>query len=140
MTATTNDRAGGAQNVGIQRRREGALGAERGAQNERRSVGVAAVAGAALVDAVEVCGVGADSPQRAGPIEAERVSTPGRTKEPGIQASGEGEGVPRLERRVPEANHKSRARAKIAARIRERASGLVVDRREGARSRACSKK
>ena len=83
VTATPNDRAGGAHNVGIRRRGEGALGAERGAQNERRSVGGAAVAGAALVDAVEVFGVGADSPQRAGPIEVERVSTPGRTKEPG---------------------------------------------------------
>ena len=32
---------------------------------------------------------------------------------------------------MPEANHKTRARARIAARIRERAGEWAVDRREG---------
>ena len=60
-----------------------------------------------------------------------RAGTPGSTREPGIQASGEGEGVPRHEQTVQEASHETGARARIAARIRERAGKRAVDRGEG---------
>ena len=60
-----------------------------------------------------------------------RAGTPGSTREPGIQALGEGEGVPRHEQTVQEASHETGARARIAARIRERAGKRAVDRGEG---------
>ena len=94
-------------------------------------MGGAEAAGAVLRDVAEEGGGGAVRPQRAGSIEENRLGTTGSTNESGAQAPREREEEPHCGRRAPEANHNTRARANVAARIRERAGGRVVDEREG---------
>ena len=69
--------------------------AERGSQNEQRSVGRAEAAGAALEGAVEGSGVGEDGPRSAGFTETSRAWRPSGMAGADAQASGECEGWPR---------------------------------------------
>ena len=63
-----------------------------------------------------------------GPSEVYGV-TPGDARESGVQASAEKEEGLLCERRMPEANHRKRARARIVAMIREQAGVRMADRR-----------
>lgn len=76
---------------------------------------------------VETGGVGAGG-QRMGPSEVNGV-TPGDARESGIQALAEKEEEPPCERRMPEANHRTRARARVAATVRKRAGERMAGRR-----------
>ena len=116
-TITANDRADSAHKVRTRRCGGNALGAECGAQDERRGVGGAEAAGAVLRDVAEEGGDGAVRPKRAGSIEENRLGTTGSMNESGALSSREREEERHCERRAPEANHNTRARAMIAARI-----------------------